>query len=94
MKIWQAAQHSIGCLSGDLANYEGQLLIQQLQSVRQLIQEIEEHIAVLCSGFPEYACLLSIPGIGPDISSKLLAYIGDPDRFETVNQVINWLDLI
>jgi len=88
MRIWQAAQHSIGCLSGELANYEGQLLMQQLQSVRQLIQEIEEHIAVLCSGFPEYACLLSIPGVGPDISSKLLAYIGDPNRFETVSQVI------
>ena len=88
MRIWQAAQHSVGCQADDLANYEGQLLVRQLQSSRQLIQEIEEHIAVICSGFPEYACLLSIPGVGPDISSKLLAYIGDPHRFETVSQVI------
>lgn len=88
MRIWQAAQNSIGCQCGDLANYEGQLLMQQLRSVGQLIRQIEERIEVLCSGFAEYPCLLSIPGVGPDISSKLLAYIGDPHRFETVSQVI------
>jgi len=88
MRIWQAARHSIGCLSGEVTNYEGQLLIRQLQSIRELIQEIEDRIKALCSNFPEYPCLLSIPGVGPDISSKLLAYIGDPNRFETVSQVI------
>ncbi|MCE1274382.1 MAG: IS110 family transposase [Chlorobiales bacterium] len=88
MKIWQAAQSSIGFHGGELTNYEGQLLIRQLQHVGHLIREIEEHIEAICSGFDEYACLLSIPGVGPDISSKLLAYIGDPHRFETASQVI------
>jgi transposase len=88
MKIWQAAQDSVGCRAGELANYEGELLVRQLQGVRQLIREIEDRIAALCSNFPEYPCLLSIPGVGPDISSKLLAYIGDPHRFETISQVI------
>jgi len=88
MRIWQAAQTSIGCRAGELANYEGELLVRQLQGVHQLIRELEKRIEVLCSGFEEYPCLLSIPGVGPDISSKLLAYIGDPHRFETVSQVI------
>jgi transposase len=88
LRIWQVAQHSIGCQAGELATYEGALLIRQLESVRQLIREIEERIESLCLGFPEYACLLSIPGVGPDISSKLLAYIGNPHRFETTSQVI------
>jgi transposase len=87
-RIWQAAQNSIGCHAGELAIYEGQLLTRQLQCIRQLIREIEERIETLCSGFAEYPYLLCIPGIGPDISSKLLAYIGDPHRFETLSLVI------
>jgi len=79
---------AIGCQAGELANYEGQLLMRQLQNIKQLIEELNERIEALCSGFAEYPCLLSIPGVGPDISSKLLAYIGDPNRFETTSQVI------
>lgn len=87
-RIWEASHGSIGCKTGELAIYEGQLLTRQLQNVRQLIREIEERIETLCSGLAEYPYVLSIPGVGPDISSKLLAYIGDPHRFETVSQVI------
>jgi len=93
MRIWQAAQHSIGCQAGEVAVFEGRVLIQQLQSTGQLIQEFEKKIETICSGFDEYACLLSILGVGPDISSKLLAYIGDPYCFETVSQVIKMAGL-
>jgi transposase len=31
---------------------------------------------------------LTIPGFGPDVSSKVLGAIGDPDRFENRKQVI------
>ena len=38
--------------------------------------------------FPEYPCLLSIPGFGPDVSSKVLGAIGDPFRFTSGKQVL------
>lgn len=36
----------------------------------------------------EYHCLLSIPGFGPDVSSKVLAAIGYPFRFTSYKQVL------
>jgi len=38
--------------------------------------------------FPEYPCLLSIPGFGPDVSSKVLGAIGNPVRFASGKQVL------
>ena len=38
--------------------------------------------------FSEYECLLSIPGFGPDVSSKVLGAIGDPFRFQNGKQVL------
>jgi hypothetical protein len=40
----------------------------------------------LCEGFPEYAYLLTIPGFGPDVSSKVLGVIGEADRFQNGNR--------
>ena len=37
-----------------------------------MIQETDKKIAEVCTRFPEYPCLLSIPGFGPDISAKVL----------------------
>jgi hypothetical protein len=34
-----------------------------------------------CIGFYEYTHLLGIPGVGPDVSAKVLAAIGNPFRF-------------
>ena len=42
----------------------------------------------MCGSFSLYKALISIPGFGPDISSKVLAYIGDQDRFEKASQVL------
>lgn len=38
--------------------------------------------------FPEYEYLLSIPGFGPDVASKVLGAIGNPFRFENGTQVV------
>ena len=45
-------------------------------------------ILTLCSKIEEYPYLLSIPGIGPDTASKILAYVSDPNRFDHAKQVI------
>jgi len=87
-RIWQCARASIGCQAGNAPLYEGKVLIDQLLHLRQIIKELDEQIATLCSGFEEYPCLLSIPGIGPAISATILAAIGNPYRFDTTKQVI------
>lgn len=87
-RIWQCAQTSIGCQAGNAPIYEGKVLIDQLLYLRQIIKDLDEQIATLCSGFEEYPCLLSIPGVGPAISATILATLGDPYRFDTARQVI------
>ena len=87
-QIWQNAKDSIGCQTDETCGFEGHLLIEQLQQTGQHIHELEQRIEQLCLTFEEYPYLLSIPGIGPDISSRILAYIGDPYRFDNAHQVI------
>lgn len=87
-RIWQCAQTSIGCQAGNAPIYEGKVLIDQLLHLRQIIKDIDEQIAALCSGFEEYTCLLSIPGIGPAIAATILGALGNPYRFDTAKQVI------
>lgn len=53
-----------------------------------MIEETEYRIHELCREFPEYPSLLTIPGFGPDVSSKVLGAIGDPDRFDNGRQVL------
>ena len=64
------------------------MVVEQLKSTRDAIAQIDEAILKLCGAFSEYEFLISIPGFGPDISSKVLAYIGDQYRFEKASQVL------
>lgn len=86
--IWQAAPESIGCCVGDAVSVESQVMVAELQQVRQTIKIIEEKVEEICLQFPEYVCLLSIPGFGPDVSAKVLGAIGDPERFMNAGQVV------
>ena len=87
-QIWQSAKKSIGCNAGVAAVYEGNVLNKQLQGITIAIQELDKVIQTLCSRIEEYPYLLSIPGIGPDTASKILAYVSDPYRFDHAKQVI------
>ena len=87
-RIWQLAGESIGCESDEGTACEAQVVVEQLKSTRQAIEQVEDAILKLCGSFSEYKALISIPGFGPDISSKVLAYIGDQYRFEKASQVL------
>ena len=87
-RIWQLAGESIGCESDEGTACEAQVVVEQLKSTRQAIEQVEDIILKLCGSFSEYKALISIPGFGPDISSKVLAYIGDQYRFEKASQVL------
>jgi transposase len=68
-------------------------MVEGLKEIRQRIEEVEEKIQEVCSQFPEYEFLLSIPGFGPDVSSKVLGAIGDPFRFQNGRQVLKMAGL-
>jgi transposase len=94
--IWQKACVSIGCEVGEAVRFEAKLMVEGLRQIREVLGETDEKITDLCVGFPEYEYLLSIPGFGPDVSSKVLGAIGDPFRFDRGTQVLKMagLDLV
>jgi transposase len=87
------AVDSVGCEAGPTVEFEAQVMVEGLKQIRESIGEIDEKIQEVCSQFPEYKCLLSIPGFGPDVSSKVLGAIGDPFRFQNGKQVLKMAGL-
>jgi transposase len=86
--IWQMAPESIGCDVGDAVPFEAKMMVSKLHQVRDMIKKVEVESEILCMHFPEYPFLLSIPGFGPDVSSKVLAAISYPFRFTSGKQVL------
>lgn len=86
--IWKKAVESIGCDAGEAAEFEAKIIVEELRHVREIIKETDAKIKDVCISFPEYDYLLTIPGFGPDISSKVLAAIGNPFRFNSLSQVL------
>ncbi len=86
--IWQMAPESIGCHVGDAVPFEAKVMVSGLHQIRETIKKIQHKIEDLCMQFTEYTCLLSIPGFGPDVSSKVLAAISYPFRFTSGKQVL------
>jgi transposase len=88
MQIWRVAKQSIGCSVGEAVSMEAQIMVAALHRVRETIKTVDDRIEDICLKFPEYSFLLTIPGFGPDVSSKVLAAIGDPERFTSGKQVL------
>ena len=86
--IWRMAVDSIGCEVGQALDFEAKLMVENLQQMKDSIRAVEDHIEDICLGFPEYSYLLTIPGFGPDVSSKVLGAIGNPFRFDNGKQVL------
>jgi len=86
--IWKKAFDSIGCDAGEAAEFEAKVMVEELRHIREVIKETDAKIKDVCISFPEYDYILTIPGFGPDISSKVLAAIGNPFRFNSVSQVL------
>jgi len=86
--IWKVAVDSIGCEAGPTVEFEAQVMVEGLKQIREALRSIEEKIQEICVQFPEYEYLLSIPGFGPDVSSKVLGAVGDPFRFQNGQQVL------
>jgi transposase len=87
-RIWEQAGETIGCDGVPGVEHEARLMVEGLKQIREMIKETEERIEKLCKAFPEYNYLLTIPGYGPDVSSKVLGALGDADRFQNGKQVV------
>jgi transposase len=87
-QIWDKAHLSIGCKAHRAVTFEAMLLTDGLEKVRAMIQATDKTIEGICVRMPEYPCLLSIPGFGPDISAMSIGIIGNPERFENARQVL------
>jgi transposase len=86
--IWDLALDSIGCDAGEALDFEASMMVENLLQARNDIKAVSEKITHICGTFPEYHYLLTIPGFGPDISSKVLAAIGNPSRFDNTRQLL------
>ena len=86
--VWEKAGASIGCEGVPGVEHEAKVMVEGLRQIREVIKETEDKIQELCEQFPEYPYVLTIPGFGPDVSSKVLGAIGDPDRFQNGKQVL------
>ena len=91
--IWEKAVDSIGCDAGESVEFEAKAMVEALEHIRETIRATDDKIEDLCLQFPEYSYLLTIPGFGPDVSSKVLAAIGNPFRFKTGKQVLKMAGL-
>lgn len=86
--IWDLALDSIGCDAGEALDFEASMMVENLLQARKDIKAVSKKITHICGTFPEYHYLLTIPGFGPDISSKVLAAIGNPSRFDNTRQLL------
>jgi len=92
-KIWKVAVDSVGCEVPEAVCVECKLVVEGLRRLREDIGEVLEEIERICLQFPEYPCLLSIPGFGPQISAQVLGAIGDPNRFGNASEVVKMAGL-
>ncbi len=74
--IWKLAVDSVGCEAGPTVAFEAKVMVEGLKQVRESMEQIEEKIQEICSQFPEYEYLLSIPGFGREVASKVLGRLG------------------
>ncbi len=63
-------------------------MVEGLKGIREAIGKTDDKIEEVCLHFPEYSYLLTIPGFGPDVSSRVLGAIGNPFRFNSEKQVL------
>jgi transposase len=87
-EIHTKAASSIGCVAHPSVAFEAATLLEGLRQLHTMMLETDKKIAEVCRRFPEYPCLLSIPGFGPDISAKVLGALGNPHRFDNHRQVL------
>ena len=85
--IWEMAGESIGCRPGAAMQLEAKVLTESIKNTKEQIEKVDKEIEKICGSCEEYAYLQTIPGFGPYVSAVVLAAIGNPHRFENIQQL-------
>ena len=86
--VWEGAQQSVGCALDEAVRWEARRLVDQLETAREDLREVDRRIRAALRKIPGHEIALSVPGVGPFIAAMVLAAIGDPHRFEHPRQVL------
>lgn len=87
--IIDLARNSIsGCKSSDVNVLILKSAIEQVEYYEKLAKTTLERMIDLAQEMPNYHVLLSIPGIGENLATRILAEIGDIERFKGPKQLI------
>jgi transposase len=76
----------LGKLKEDGARFRARSLFAQLEQLQALRREAKRELLRWSKQHPDYALLLSQPGLGPLRVAILLAQVGTPNRFRTKRQ--------
>lgn len=77
-----------GCRIDDVNVLILKSAIEQVEYYTKLAKETLESMITLAEDIPNYHVLLSIPGIGENLAARILAEIGDIERFRGPKQLI------
>ena len=70
------------------------LMLEQVKLLRQLLLKTERKLRIMMQSRPykhNAALLISVPGVGPTVSTLFLLEIGDVRRFPTFDQLNNFV---
>jgi transposase len=70
------------------------LLLEELDGFNQRVERVTKHLNALGRQHPGVALLQTIQGVGPRTAEVIVAYIGDPDRFSSSQQVGAYFGLV
>lgn len=91
-KIRELKQHadgSIGLIEGlEFARFEIQSLVDQFRLIQQQYDELAEQLQRIVMDIPDYAFLISIPGVGPNTAIEILSEAGSLTNYQNPRQLI------
>ncbi len=90
-------EYAENCASG--CSYKSYLVSQfdtVIHNLNAQIRHLElvlEEIVDLAKTLPNYTCIRSIPGIADNLAARILAELGDIDKFNNANQVVAYVGI-
>jgi transposase len=90
--LHQAAQQSVACLRGSVAETLVQDMVTQVRHCKRAEQKMRQLLTTAFADLPSsgHVQLITIPGIGEASAAVLVAKIVDIDRFETADNLVGY----
>lgn len=93
-KIYETAKECYsGCDPDGIEVIKLPEMIRKMQEQEQLCKHILSDITALAKEAPYYACVASIPGIGDNLASRIIAELGDINRFHNRSALVAYAGL-